>query len=318
MPGAGRSAGGTQWCWGAVRGQRGRSTTVGPERGWDFRPRERCFRAFRPPSSFIFFLLLLCRRATSRGGWCHAAGAEGGLPGAAATVRGGESSPSERSRVPCDDSYEGAAGAPGRQGEPAAAAAARSGGSRGAGEGVAAVPVKLCGDKLEVRGVRATSGRFGRGMREPRRAESGGRRTAHGYPTVRGPQRGGMLRISAQGGERPRSAGGGGFPGGFARISARGAVPSGIPAPLGAGLHRNVRVLGKVENRGKAELGFEHRKIELSILGPREPLLHPSHFPSGPGAAAARCHCCRGGAGVAPRQLQGSIELIHFWNTVLL
>lgn len=60
------------------------------------------------------------------------AGAEGELPGAAAAVRGGESSPSERSRVSCDDSHEGAAGAPGRQGEPAAAVAARPGGSRGA------------------------------------------------------------------------------------------------------------------------------------------------------------------------------------------
>lgn len=120
------------------------------------------------------------------------------------------------------------------------------------------------------------------------------------------------------GGERPCSAGGVGFTGGFARTSVRGAVPPGVPARPSAGLHGNALVLGRVDNRGKAELGFEHRKIEVSILGPREPLLHPSRFPSGPRVAAARCRCCRGGAGVAPRQLRGSIELIHFRNSVLL
>lgn len=120
------------------------------------------------------------------------------------------------------------------------------------------------------------------------------------------------------GGERPCSAGGVGFTGGFARTSVRGAVPPGVPARPSAGLHGNALVLGRVDNRRKAELGFEHRKIEVSILGPREPLLHPSRFPSGPRVVAARCRCCRGGAGVAPRQLRGSIELIHFRNSVLL
>lgn len=59
---------------------------------------------------------------------------------------------------------------------------------RGRG-GAAAVPVKLCGDEHEVRGVRATSARSGDAGAP--RSRVGGQRAAHGYLTVQGPQRGG-------------------------------------------------------------------------------------------------------------------------------
>lgn len=151
----------------------------------------------------------------------------------------------------------------------------------------------------------------GGGSRERRGPAPRSRDAAGGRPVPAAePPRGRLRTVARRRGSGPARFREG-FPGGLPAprrqpsLWKRAPGPPGIPAPLGTGALRNERGSGSIRagraaGGGRAELGAQHRQSQVYQHRSPAAAAPGRRSREGPGAAAGRCRCCRGGPAGGP------------------